>query len=72
LPPAARRGIQQDIRAVWQLPASADLPYPRHALIRFAHSAGRLDTVRAAVMKGDQAAFAAIRRSVVKEVNGGS
>jgi hypothetical protein len=61
-----------DLRQLWQQKPSAALPYPRQALVRFAHGIGRLDTVRDALPKGERALLAERIKSVLMEAAGAS
>ncbi len=67
-----REGIGTDIRRLWRQQPSAGLPYPRQALVRFAHGVGRLDAVREALPIGERAQLAARLQSVLREIAGGS
>ena len=67
LPDADRRAAISDIRQVWRQAASAALPYPRQALVRFAHGAVRLDAVREALPKGEHALLDKRIQSVLME-----
>lgn len=67
-----RRAAGRDLRRLWRQRPSAALPYPRQALVRFAHGIGRLDAVRDALPKGEHALLAERIKSVLMEAAGAS
>lgn len=72
LPARVKAGVAGDLRHLWRQPASAGLPYPQDALVRFAHGIRRLDAVREALPIGEHALLAERIKSVLKETAGAS
>jgi hypothetical protein len=72
MPVDGKAGTAADIRRLWQQPPNAKLPYPQDALVRFAHGIRRLDAVREALPKGENALLDRRITSVLKETAGAS
>ena len=70
LPDGAKSHAGRDLARLWRQPAMADLPYPRQALVRFAHGIGRLDAVRETLPEREHALLAERIQSVLMETAG--
>jgi hypothetical protein len=72
LPVGAKHYVSGDVVRLWDQSATASLPYPRQALVRFAHGIGRLDAVREALPIREHALLAERIQSVLMEAAGAS
>lgn len=72
LPVQAKGYARSDLARLWDQKATAALPYPQQALVRFAHGIGRLDAVREALPIREHALLAERIQSVLMEAAGAS
>lgn len=72
LPDRAKGAARRDLVRLWRQQPTAGLPYPRQALVRFAHGIGRLDAVREALPIREHALLAERIQSVLMEAAGAS
>lgn len=72
LPVGAKHYVSSDVVRLWGQSATAALPYPRQALVRFAHGIGRLDAVREALPIREHALLEERIQSVLMEAAGAS